>query len=147
VIILESTSCDITKLPIKAEELKKDVTVKGTKNLIPLNKIASGVVRNYFEYRLREDKIKTAYIKCLKDNENYKKTQTYNQAKSLFAKDEVKFKKDVLYENTLMIILGLEDVLAKFSLDEIDNYSKAFDITQNQLRLGTIFFLLSLVVR
>jgi len=104
------------------------------------------VVGNYFENRLHKDDVKTTYIKCLKDQDNYKKTQTYKQAKSLFARDAVKFKKDVLYKDKQTLILGLEDILVKFSLDEIDNYSKTFDITQNGLTLGTVFFPLSLVI-
>lgn len=45
------------------------------------------------------------------------------------------------------IILGLEDVLAKLSLDEIANYDKTFELSQNGLTLGTVLSLVNLVIR
>eukprot|EP00826_Nyctotherus_ovalis_P040021 TRINITY_DN3896_c0_g1_i10.p1 TRINITY_DN3896_c0_g1~~TRINITY_DN3896_c0_g1_i10.p1 ORF type:complete len:182 (-),score=12.17 TRINITY_DN3896_c0_g1_i10:377-922(-) len=138
----------MSKAPTKVEESKGDTGMDGAKESISLDELISAVVGNYFEDRLFEDEVKNGYLKSLKDNKNYRKTQTYVQAKKLYEPEETKFKKDQsLHKDKQTVILGLEGVLAKLSLEEMRNCDAKFEIGQNGLVLGTVILSITLAVR
>lgn len=130
------------------EESKGDIVTDGAKESISLDELTSAVVGNYFEDRLFEDDVKGGYLKSLKDNKNYKKTQTYVQAKKLYEPEEAKFRKDLfLHKDRQTIVLGLEGVLVRLSLEEMRNCDATFEVSQNELVLGTVVSPVTLVVR
>ena len=51
----------------------------------------------------------------------------------------------VIVEKT--VIIGFDDILANVSLYEIDYYDESFEISQNDLKLGTVFIFTFIVVR
>lgn len=89
---------------MKMEESKGDIVVGDSQESISFNDLISAVVGNYFEDRLYEHDIKQSYIKCFKDNKNYKKTQAYIQAKSSYGAEEVKFRKNQCRYGGMLIV-------------------------------------------
>eukprot|EP00826_Nyctotherus_ovalis_P040024 TRINITY_DN3896_c0_g1_i4.p1 TRINITY_DN3896_c0_g1~~TRINITY_DN3896_c0_g1_i4.p1 ORF type:complete len:222 (+),score=33.66 TRINITY_DN3896_c0_g1_i4:229-894(+) len=145
--LARSLPCCEPKITARVEELKGDVETDGTKESIPFSELTSAVVGNYFEDRLYEIDIKNGYLKASKNNRNYRKTQAYMQAKKMYEHDETRFKKDqVLYKGKQTVILGLENVLARISLEEMSDCDATFEIDQNGFTLGTVLSSLTLGV-
>ena len=51
----------------------------------------------------------------------------------------------VIVEKT--VIIGFDEILANVSLDEIEYYDESFEISQNDLKLGTVLMFTFIVIR
>ena len=121
-----------TKLMTKLEELKGDTSIEETKILDNnFNEMLKDMPEDYLDRRLSNEEIKNSYRNCSKNWIKYRETQAYLQAKCKYLTEEKQFKKDLVnYEGNIAlnyigrktVIIGLDGVLANFSLEVIKNY-------------------------
>eukprot|EP01022_Parablepharisma_sp_SALTPOND_P032564 TRINITY_DN853_c0_g1_i1.p1 TRINITY_DN853_c0_g1~~TRINITY_DN853_c0_g1_i1.p1 ORF type:complete len:264 (-),score=-22.16 TRINITY_DN853_c0_g1_i1:90-881(-) len=86
-----------------------------------------------------------------KDLKRYKGTQAYDQAEAKYRPDKNRFQKDLSLFSSMTcypilkligkktVIIGLEDVLAQLSIEEIKDHNLALPVMQDSLLLGMVF--------